>query len=129
MTKQNKLTIAFEVDDTLIIPVIALPNLDWSGIKLNSTDGIPNYETISIYGWFQAEGHTMVVWSKRGKEYAKRVADELGLQPDFIGDKLPDVRFGKVDICFDDSTVDLATVNVKVKRINNQISRKEKHGK
>lgn len=32
---------------------------------------------------------------------------------------------GDIDLCFDDCDVDLATVNIKVKRLNNSVSRAE----
>lgn len=104
--------IAFDVDDTLIIPSVV------TGLP---TD-VPNYETIAIYKWFQSQGHEMVIWSGGGVDYAARWAEKLGLKPSHILPK----KFGyAVDIAFDDCEVDLAKVNIKVKRINNSISRKE----
>ena len=108
--------IAWDVDDTLIVPAVATSGFD--------TD-TPNYENIAIYKWFQAQGHTMIIWSGGGKDYAKHWADKLGLKADIIADKLLDVRTYDIDIAFDDCDVKLAKVNVKVKRINNGISRKE----
>ena len=40
--------IAFDVDDTLIIPSVA-----------GYAKDIPNYETIAIFRWFKAQGHHM----------------------------------------------------------------------
>ena len=57
--------IAFDVDDTLIIPSIA-------------TDfgrDTPNYETINLYKWFQSQGHYMIIWSGGGQDYAKQWAE------------------------------------------------------
>ena len=56
-----KTLIAFDVDDTLIIPPIA------TGLDRD----VPNYETIAVYRWFQAQGHLMLIWSGGGKDYAQ----------------------------------------------------------
>ena len=104
--------IAFDIDDTIIIPSVA------TGLPIDT----PNYETIAIYKWFQSQGHTMILWSGSGIEWAKTWADKLGLKPDAI--ILKDKK-GAIDIAFDDCDVDLAKVNIKVKRLNNQISREE----
>ena len=105
------MTIAFDVDDTLIIPAIA------TGMQIDT----PNYENIAIFKWFQAQGNTMIIWSGGGIEYAKMWANKLGLEAEIrLKTKKPDI-----DIAFDDCDIDLAKVNVKVKRLNNGISRKE----
>jgi hypothetical protein len=83
---------------------------------------VPNYDTIAIYRWFQAQGNTMILWSGGGVDYARTWGEKLGLQPFEV--ILKDKK-GGVDIAFDDCDVDLATVNVKVKRLNNSISRAE----
>jgi len=103
--------VAFDVDDTLILPPEA------TGLDRDT----PNHEVIAIYRWFQSQGHTMIVWSGGGVDYARMWADKLGLKPDHIRPKeyVPKL----VDIAFDDCDVDLATVNIKVKRINNSITR------
>lgn len=118
----KKLVIAFDVDDTLIIPTIALPAIKHPKCGFRTFDGVPNFEVINIYRFLQQQGHTMVIWSMGGEEYAENVANYLDLRPDYIWKKEKDSR---VDIAFDDCDVDLGKVNVKVKRINNQISRKE----
>jgi hypothetical protein len=102
--------IAFDVDDTLILPPEA------TGLDRDT----PNYETIAIYRWFQAQGHTMIIWSGGGVEYAMMWAEKLGLNPDEVIQK--DIK-GAVDMAFDDCDVELATVNVKVKRVNNSVTR------
>ena len=104
--------VAFDVDDTLIIPSIAT----------SSDIDTPNYETIALYRWFQAQGNRMIVWSGGGVDYAKMWANKLGLFPCEIRvkQKTPDI-----DIAFDDCDVDLAKVNIKVKRLNNNRSREQ----
>ena len=111
-TITHHLHIAFDVDDTLLIPAIA------TGLPRDT----PNYEVIAMYQWLQRQGHHMIIWSGGGQEYAVRRAEELGLTADEIIAKTTD-RKDEVDIAFDDSDVKLAKVNVKVKRINNHIIR------
>jgi len=105
------LKIAWDVDDTLIIP---------AGIVGDAE--VPNYEVIAIYRWFQAQNHHLIIWSGGGKDYAEMQARRLGLQADEIIAKTTE-RKEEIDIAFDDALVDLAKVNVHVKRINNHIER------
>jgi len=102
------LKIAFDVDDTLIIPSVA-----------GYAKDVPNYDTIALYRWFQAQGHYMIIWSGSGVDWAKTWAEKLGLK----ADEFPRKGSIPVDIAFDDCDVKLGLVNVKVKRINNHISR------
>ena len=104
--------IAFDVDDTLIIPAIA------TGLDRDT----PNYPVIMMYLWFQQQGNYMIIWSGGGQDYAKMWAEKLGLKADEIIAK--DTRLkDEIDIAFDDSDIELAKVNIKVKRINNHIIR------
>jgi hypothetical protein len=111
--------IAFDIDDTLIIPSVAL---EGEYYKRTSSYDVPNYETIAIYRWFQAQGNTMILWSGGGVDYARMWGEKLGLEPFEV---IVKDKNGAVDIAFDDCDVDLGTVNVKVGRINNGISRKD----
>lgn len=99
--------IAFDVDDTLIIPSVVTGNRD-----------VPNYETVAIFRWFKAQGNDMIIWSGSGMDWATTWAEKLGLEARIIvkGSE-------KVDIAFDDCDVTLGTVNVKVRRVENSISR------
>lgn len=106
----KKLRIAWDVDDTLIVPSVVTGNRD-----------VPNYETIAIYKWFQAQGYHMIIWSGSGVDWARTWAEKLGL----TADEFPRKGEVKADLCFDDCEVDLAKVNVRVKRVQNSISRKE----
>jgi len=110
--------IAFDVDDTIIVPSIA------TGLPTDT----PNYETIAIYNWFKSQGCCMIIWSGGGIDYARMWADKLGLKPDDIRVKQ---KYDDIDIAFDDCIVDLAKVNIRVKRINNGKNRSEwnKHDK
>ncbi len=106
----KKLTVAFDVDDCLLVPSVA-------GFARDT----PNYATIAVFKWFQAQGHVMVIWSGSGLDWARTWAEKLGLEAQIrIKHKTPDV-----DLAFDDCDVDLAKVNVKVKRIHNEISRED----
>jgi hydroxymethylpyrimidine pyrophosphatase-like HAD family hydrolase len=102
--------VAFDIDDTLIIPSVVTGDRD-----------VPNYDTIAILRWFQAQGHEIVLWSGSGMEWAQTWGEKLGLQPFIVRMKGETL----VDIAFDDCDVKLGTVNVKVKRLDNHISRKE----
>lgn len=103
--------IAFDVDDTLIIPAMVA----------GTAQDVPNYENIHIFRWFQNQGHNMIVWSGGGVDYAKMWAEKLGLEPCTIRVK---EKSEYIDLAFDDCDVDLAKVNVKVKRMKNHISRR-----
>ena len=112
--------IAFDVDDTLIVPAIALKDEPHPYIGMHGA--VPNYDIIAIYRWFQSQGNHMIVWSGGGVDYARTWAEKLGLNPDEVIEK---TKAGDIDIAFDDCDVDLAKVNVKVKRVNNSVSRKD----
>lgn len=109
---ENRLVVAFDVDDTLIIPSVA------TGFDRDT----PNYDTISLYKWFYNQGAYMIIWSGSGVDWAKTWAEKLGLIVDEIRIK---EKSDDVDIAFDDCEVDLGKVNVRVTRFNNSVSRKE----
>jgi len=109
---ERPLKIAFDIDDTLLVPSVA------TGFG-NDT---PNYDTVAIFKWFQKMGCDMILWSGSGHDWAQRWGEKLGLQPFRVLQK--EAGHG-IDICFDDCVVELAKVNVRVKRINNGKSRKE----
>lgn len=113
MNPSRPLRIAFDVDDTLIIPSVVTGNRD-----------TPNYETIAVFRWFQMQGCEMFIWSGSGIDWATAWAEKLGLMPCRIIPKTENSVFG-IDIAFDDCNVSLAKVNVKVQRIQNSVSRKE----
>lgn len=109
--------VAFDVDDCLIIPSVAMER----GIdERTSPVDTPNYETIAIFKWFQSQGHDIIIWSGGGVDYAQMWGDKLGLAPFEVRVKQFD---SDIAIAFDDCDVKLATVNVKVKRLNNRVSR------
>jgi len=107
--KEKKLSIAFDVDDTLLVPSVVF------GFGMDT----PNYDTVALFKWFEAQGCHMIIWSGSGVDWAKTWSEKLGLTAEIrVKEKSDDV-----DICFDDCIVDLAKVNVRVKRINNGVSR------
>lgn len=104
--------IAFDIDDTIIVPSVA------TGLDRDT----PNYETIAIYKWFQSQGHYMILWSGSGTDWAQVWGEKLGLFPNEVRVK---EKGDDIDIAFDDCEVDLGKVNIRVKRLNNGISRSE----
>ncbi len=104
--------IAWDIDDTIIVPSVAL----------GFGNDTPNYDTIALYKWFQEQGNDMILWSGSGVDWAKTWGEKLGLQPFTVRVK---EKSEDVDIAFDDCEVDLAKVNIRVKRIKNGVSRKE----
>lgn len=102
--------IAFDIDDTLIVPNVA-------GESAYDT---PNYETIQILRWYQAQGAEIILWSGSGVDYAKTWGEKLGLAPFTVRRK---EAADDVDIAYDDCDVKLAKVNIRVKRLKNGISR------
>ena len=114
--KNWKLVVAFDTDDTLLIPNVAFKE------PIDSYIWHPHHENIQAYKWFQKNNCYMIVWSWTWKEWAKRWSDEFWLNPHEIREKWD---WEDIDISIDDCVVDLAKVNMRVKRINNSISRKE----
>ena len=104
--------VAFDIDDTILVPSVA------SGFG-NDT---PNYDTIAVLRWFQAQGHTIILWSGSGMDWARTWGEKFGLQPFEV---IAKDAHGAIDIAFDDCEVDLGKVNIRVKRIKNGISRKD----
>lgn len=104
--------IAFDIDDTILVP----------SVVLGFGNDTPNYEVIAMYKWFQAQGNEMILWSGSGVDWAKTWGEKFGLQPFTVRMK---EKSEDIDIAFDDCDVELAKVNVKVRRMNNSISRKK----
>ena len=94
------ITVAFDIDGTLLVD------------ERNSDPMMfdtPNYDVITLFKSFEKLGCEMYVWSGGGKSYAIRWINKFGLKAAVVdkGSFIP-------DICFDDETVNLAKVNVKV---------------
>lgn len=102
MDARGKLTIAFDVDGTLIGQTF-------------SDEDTPKYEVIDLLLWFQRQGHTIIVWSGGGVDYARRWAQKLGFGDVIIAEKSRDSAvLYDVDITVDDENCTLATINIKV---------------
>lgn len=102
MDAKGKLTIAFDVDGTLIGQTF-------------SDEDTPKYEVIDLLHWFQRQGHTIIIWSGGGVDYARRWAEKLGLGDVVIAAKSRDSAFVfNVDITVDDEECGLAKINIKV---------------
>lgn len=115
--------IAFDIDDTILIPSVALTKKGvFETYERTSAYDVPNYEMITVLQFFQAQGAEIILWSGSGIDWAKTWGEKFGLMPFTVRMKQ---KSEDIDICFDDCVVDLAKVNVRVKRLNNGISRKE----
>lgn len=108
----NNLKICWDIDDCILVPSVA------HGYGRDT----PNYETIAVYKWFQKQGYQMILWSGSGIDWAKTWGEKLGLEPFEVRIK---EKSDDIDLCFDDCIVDLAKVNIRVKRIENSVSRAE----
>jgi hypothetical protein len=103
--------IAFDIDHTL-----------WKIVK--GADGkhhqVPDYDLIQVLRWFHSNGDEVFIWSAGGVDYAQTIANKLGL--DTLAKIIPKGIYGepgsglKVDLCFDDEDVKLASVNIKISR-------------
>ena len=109
--KNGKLVVCVDVDDTLIIP----------GVVTGSGRDTPNYDTIAVFKWFEAQGAHMVIWSGSGIDWATTWAEKLGLKAEIRMKQ----KYDDVDLVLDDCDVTLGKINIKVKRIENSVSRAE----
>lgn len=87
----KKLVVAFDVDETLILQ-------DREG------QDYPNYSVIDLLRWFRSQGHTIVIWSGGGEDYARTWARKLGFSDAVIAPKTKEAAADlNVDIAIDDS--------------------------
>lgn len=110
--------IAFDIDDTLwkIVRYI-----DDKGHKAGRQ--VPDYDLIQVLRWFYNNGDEVFIWSAGGMDYAKTIAEKLGLiDMVTIIPKMHTDKEGKgtgmplMDIAFDDCESRLAKVDIRVKR-------------
>ena len=126
--KDWRIVVAFDTDDTILIPNVATDdtirtlNKIWYWKDYIEPAWYKHTENIQAYNWFEKQWCYMIVWSWTWREWAKRWADEFWLRYDEIRVK---EKCDDVDLSIDDCIVDLGAINLKVKRINNQISRKD----
>ncbi len=103
------INVAFDVDDTI-----------WK-INEKMKRQEPDYKLINVLLWFVENGDNVYVWSAGGVDYVKMILNKLGL--DEYAKAIPKPDLGKnnrnIDLCFDDSEVNLATSNVLVFRNHN----------
>lgn len=111
------LTVAFDVDDTLV--------------TYEYQRDEPNRPLINVLIWFHMQGHHVIVWSGGGKDYAEMWARRLMIdgmvecreKPRFMLSKdtgeLPLLTRDRasVDICFDDREVFWGKVNIRVRNM------------
>lgn len=126
--KDWKIVVAFDTDDTLLIPNIAMDesirvmHSIWYSEDYIEPAWYKHWQNVYIYDWYKKSWCYMIVWSWTGTWWAEKWAKEFGLEYDEIREKK---KYDDIDISVDDCVVDLAKLNIKVKRVNNQISRKE----
>lgn len=103
------LNVAFDIDDTL-----------WK-IREDKKGQCPDYDLINVLKWFVNNGDNVYVWSAGGVDYAKQIVWKLGL--DHLVTVIPKGKLNErhpdnppMDLSFDDCEVNLARVDVNVKR-------------
>lgn len=103
------LNVVFDVDDTL-----------WK-IREDRKGQCPDYDMISVLKWFVNNGNNVYVWSAGGIDYTNQIVWKLGL--DHCVTVIPKGKLNErhpdnppMDISFDDCEVNLARVDVRVKR-------------
>lgn len=104
------LNVAFDIDDSL-----------WK-INEKMRRQEPDYKLINVLLWFVENGDNVFIWSAGGMDYCKTIAAKLGL--DEYVKIIPKPDLGKedrrIDLCFDDSEVELAKTSVLVHRKHNE---------
>ncbi len=103
------LNVAFDVDDVL-----------WK-IREDRKGQCPDYDMISVLKWFVNNGDNVYVWSAGGVDYVKQIVWKLGL--DHLVTVIPKGKLNErhpdnplMDLSFDDCEVNLARVDVNVRR-------------
>ncbi len=104
------INVAFDIDDTI-----------WKiNVKMKRQE--PDYKLINVLLWFVENGDNVFIWSAGGMDYCKMITNKLGL--DEYVKVLPKPDLGKkdrrIDLCFDDSEVRLATTSCLVYRKHNE---------
>ena len=103
------IAVAFDVDDTI-----------WK-INEKMKRQEPDYKLINVLLWFVENGDNVYVWSAGGVDYVKMILNKLGL--DEYAKAIPKPKLGHtdkdIDLCFDDSEVNLGRTNVIVFRDHN----------
>lgn len=104
------IAVVFDVDDTI-----------WK-INTKMKRQEPDYKLINVLLWFVENGDNVFIWSAGGMDYCKMITNKLGL--DEYVKVLPKPDLGKedrrIDLCFDDSEVQLAKTSVLVYRKHNE---------
>ena len=91
--RKKKITVAFDVDDTLI-----------------TSNDVPKKSNIALYKLLQSLGCDMYIWSRGGVEYALENMSKLGLSG-----KVVEKGSFKPDFAVDDMEYDLGKHNIMVK--------------
>lgn len=62
------------------------------------------------------DGNDVFVWSAGGVDYAKNWVKRFAPAWESLVEVIPKEKGHDIDVCFDDQDVDLATINLRVKR-------------
>lgn len=114
---KRNITVAFDIDHTLWKVIEDTCDVSATHPRGWRIRQVPDYDLIAVLRWFYNNGDKIYVWSAGGVDYAKMVCEKLGL--DHMVEILPKGNWSgrpHVDLCFDDEDVELARVNVQMKR-------------
>lgn len=111
--------VAFDIDDTLW-KLVEDTKPRVPGLGPNCACGTHlkqelDPEMVAILRMHVRNGDDVFVWSAGGLEYARSFVERF--LPDDVGITVIEKRKGQgIDVCYDDQNVDLATINLLVKR-------------
>lgn len=118
---KRNITVAFDIDHTLWKVIEDHCDVSTQHPRGWRMRQVPDYGLIAVLHWFFNNGDKIYVWSAGGIDYAKTICEKLGI--DNMVEILPKGKKGigwpnrpHIDICFDDEDVELARVNVQIKR-------------
>lgn len=130
------ITVAFDIDDTLwkvidegpasITPVLVRGVIVPVESEHRKYHQSPDYDMIQLLRWYQKNGDRVIVWSAGGIEYAENFVNKFGLREDgpikviekkqYPSGTVQGLKIFTIDICYDDQIVNLAKVNIRVRR-------------
>ncbi len=127
------ITVAFDIDDTLWKVIDEGPTTPEDRLKAYKGEDVIHkfhqsldYDMIQLLRWYQKNGDRVIVWSAGGVDYTTNFVNKFRLQEDgpieviekrlYVPATVVGVKVYSVDICYDDQEVNLAKVNIRVRR-------------